>query len=162
MLTLQPSDLRPASKNRSLWIPTLKPSQIRSFTLKWCSFRRHCWNQVNSIPTLNKANFDASTQNDGNLDARSKEQVYSDSYTEVQSISIAAVKSSQLWCRNTKTKVITVPTLKPRIFKFLHQNLVNLDPCTEIKSSSIQTPKPSHFEPRTTDKSISMPILKSC
>ena len=49
-----------------------------------------------------------------------KNQVYSDSYTEVTSISIPTVKSIWSWCRDTKTKLISIPTPTPSRFRHLN------------------------------------------
>ena len=109
MLTLKPSDLRPASKNESISTTTthtktksinhtqnkLISAGTRSISIprtknksrsiprldpahkKSSYFRRHQWNQVNSIPTL---------------------------------------KSSQFRCLHTKTKLISIHTINTKYF----------------------------------------------
>ena len=37
-----------------------------------------------------------------------KNQVNSDPYTKINSISIPTIKSTQFWCRGTKTKLISI------------------------------------------------------
>ena len=44
-------------------------------------------------------------------------QANSGPYTEIKSISIATPKSSQFWCRDTKTNLISIPTLKSIRFR---------------------------------------------
>ena len=62
-------------------------------------------NQVNFDPHSKVKYFSTPTQN----------QVNSDPYTEVKSSSIPTVKPSPFWCRDTKTKLISAPTLKPSL-----------------------------------------------
>ena len=59
-----------------------------------------------------------------------KNQVNSDPYTEVNSISIHTIKSSPFWCLDTKTRSISIPTLKPSFDRPPHYNQVNYDPYT--------------------------------
>ena len=90
-----------------------------------------------------------------------KIQVTSDSYTRVKSTSIPTIKSSQFWCCNTKTNLISIPTLKWSLFRpplkpsqsldrnqakcDPHINQGNFDPNTRSKLFSTPTQKPCQF-----------------
>ena len=122
------SILIPRTKNRSLSVPTLKPSQIRSLAQKSSWFRRHYWNHVNSISTLKSSQFRCL-------------------HTKTKLISIHTLKLS----------VFSIPTQKPSHFRSLYWSQVNFDPHYKIKSFlcrdtktkliSIPTRKPSLFRP---------------
>ena len=68
-----------------------------------------------------------------------KHKVTFDLYTEAKPISIPTIKSSQLCCRDTKTKKISVYTLKP-IFP---------DPYTKTKYTPIPSLISSEVQYRT-------------
>ena len=67
-------------------------------------------NQGHFDPQIKTKYFSTPTQN----------VVHSDPYTEVKSISIPIIQSSQFWCRDTKTKLISIPTLKPSVVRPPH------------------------------------------
>ena len=74
--------------------------------------------QVNLDPHTKTKYFSIPTQ----------KHVNSDPYTEFKSISIPTIKSSQFWCRDTKTKLITIPTLNLSLFRLTHKNQVKFGP----------------------------------
>ena len=128
-------------------MPLLKSSQFDLHSkIKSISMPPHKNTKLISIHTLKPSIFRPPRQN----------QVNSDTYTEVKSISIPTIKSNQFWGRTTKNKLISIPTLKPNLFRPPQWNQVNSDPYAEIKWSSIplitksipiQTLKPIHFRP---------------
>ena len=70
-------------------------------------------------PHKNKINFDPHTKTKY-LSTRTQNQVNSDTYNEVKSIPIPTIKWGQFSRRDTKTKSISFPTLKPSIYRPLH------------------------------------------
>ena len=133
-------------------------------------------NQFNRSSHSKKANFGPHTVN---FDPTRKKQVTFDPNTKTKSNSIPhtkikfrrhhwnhvnsipALKSSQFWCVHTKTKLVSIHTLKPSIFRPHAKNQVNSDPCTEVKSILIPTIKSSQFWCRDTKtKLIPIPTLK--
>ena len=78
-----------------------------------------------------------------------KNQVKFNPNTEIKSITIPNLKSSQLRRADTKNKWISTHTLKPSHFGSPHINQVNSHPYTEIKSISILYTEINPIWPRT-------------
>ena len=146
-----PVDFEPDAKTKSFSTATQEPNQCRSATLKWSHFRQPTQTQINFIlhwnqvkfdwPHWNQVNLDHPHKMQGNLHVHTKNKWFSPlvlkpsqfrpptqqpnqfhPYTEVKSISIPTIKSSQFWRRDTisqlnfdphtETKPISIPTLK--------------------------------------------------
>ena len=94
----------PPHKNKPLSFQTLKPSQIRSLTQKSTLFRRHYWNQANSISTLVSGQFrclhtktkfvSRHTVTSSSYRPPRKDKVDADPCTEIKSISTHILKPS--------------------------------------------------------------------
>ena len=98
----------------------LKSSQVRSTTLKARQFRPPTKKTTGSairFPTQKSSKFRPTT--------------------EIKSISIPTLTSNQIWCLDTKPKLISIKTLKTSHFRTSHKNQVKSDLYTKIKSSSI-------------------------
>ena len=154
----------PRTKNKSLSIPTLKPSWTRSLPQKSSEFWRHYCIQGISI-TLKSCQFrylrtktkliSIHTLKPCIFRSLRKNQFNSDPYTEVESNSIPHVNQANLDSNNktksfspphkkqvnfephTKTNLISIQRLAPSHFRPQHQNQFDSDPYIEIKSSSI-------------------------
>ena len=109
------------------------------------------------FPHKNQVNFDPQTKPSISLPPPKNKSIPI-SYTQVKRISIPTMKSSQLWCRDTKNKLISIstphvfhPTLKPSQFRTLQWNQVKFDP----------THKPSQFRSWHDNQAIFDPSQKT-
>ena len=135
VLILKPSDLRPAFKNRVNFDHHPHKNQVnRSLQLKMLISAR---TRSISIPR-----------------------------TKNESLSIPTLKPTQIWCLlyssqfrclHTKTKLISIHTLKPSVFRPPYWNQVNFDPYTEITSISIPHINQANFDPNAKTMSILTP-----
>ena len=119
------SQLDPPHQNKSISIPALNPSQVRSLTQKSSKVRPHHCNQVNFDP---HCKFKLISM------PRHKNQVGFNTDTKTKSFSTP-----------TKKKVNLIQTLKRRVFRPSHKIQANSDPETQIKSWSI-----AHTEMKST------------
>ena len=131
MLTLNPSDLRPVSKNRDIF-----------------DHHHPHEKQVNRSSHSKRVNFGPNTVN---FDPPHKDQITFDPSTKAKSNSIPPVKIMLISTPLLKS-INPISILKSSHFRCLH---------TKTKWISIYTLKPSLFGPHTKSKSISIPRLKS-
>jgi len=160
-----PVNFDPDAENKSFSTGTPKPNQCRSTTLKWSHFRQPTlepnpihralepsqfgsphWNQVNwDHPSKVQVNLHAHTENTwfparfqkpSQFRPPTQQPNQFHHYTEFESIYIPTVKSSSFWCRDPRTKLISIPTPKPSQFRHtlklskfrsLHWNQVKFD-----------------------------------
>ena len=126
----------------------------------------------------NQVHFDVSTQKPFIFPPLRKNHDNSDPYAEVESIFILTIESSQFWCRDAKTNLISIPTLNLSPFRTLHWNHVKLDPPHKQiqfrskhwhqvifgphKNKKIPSPhkKTVNFDLKTKTKSFSTPTPK--
>ena len=136
MLTLKPGDWRPASKNRVNFDHHPRKSRVnRSSPSKQVNFGPHT------------VNFPPPHKRQVTFDPNIKSKSNSIPHTKIKLISMSPLK---LWCLRTKTKLISIHTLKPSIFRPSHKKQVISGPYTEVKSISIPTIKWSQFWCRDT------------
>ena len=152
MLTLKPSDFRPAHKNQFNFEHTQKTSQSIP-RLNTSHFRPAHKKQSISIHTSKSSNFGPHTKNKSILTPAQKtcqfrsphlNQVYFnparenqgnfDPITKIKPISIPALISTRFRCRDTKTELISIQMLKASHFRPPHKNQFNSDPYSELKS----------------------------
>ena len=132
MLTLKPSDLRPASKNQ------LNPHhhQPHKKQIKWPVHTK----RVDFVP--HAINFVPPHKKQVTFDSHTKPKSNSDPLTEIVLIATPLVKSSQmdphfkssrLRCLHTKTEILLIHTLNPSISRRPCKIQVNSDDHTEVK-----------------------------
>ena len=104
------------TKTKSNSIPHTKIKLISMPLLKSSQFDPHSKIKSISMPShKTQFNFDPISKTKYFRTQR-KNQVNFDPYTEVKSSSIPTIKSSQFWCRDSKTKSISFPTPTPSLF----------------------------------------------
>ena len=147
MLTVTPSDLRPASKTMSISTTYTKSSQSIT-TLKTTQFRpthsqfRHTTTKSIPIPTPKSSQFQPRTQQPNQCHP----------HTEIKSSSIPHIETKSIATTHTKTKSISMLALQTSDFRPAHSKQVNSDPYTEIMPISM---------PHTQIKSISTTHTKT-
>ena len=181
MLTLKTSDFRLAFKNQVnfdhrhnrqiKFFRRLKSSHIRTFDPP-------DWNQLNldhphkkqfvfHVHPKNKR-FSASIQVTTHFLQPSQQPNQFHPYTEINSSSILHTDTKSI-ATITKTKIVSMLTLKQVIF-YTHtktrsnstpaKKLVNFGPHTKTKSIFTPTPNQVNFDPSTEVESISIPTIK--
>ena len=146
MLTLKPSDLRPASKNqvnfdpahknKSFPIPTLKRSQIGPPTQKSSWFRRRHWNQVNSILTLKPSQFRCPDTKTKLISIHALNPCFA---TPTQKTSRSRHWNQVKFNTPYQNQVIFHHLHKPGEIRSHTRNLIYFPPTSEITSISIST-----------------------
>ena len=142
MLTVTPSDLRPASKTMSISTTYTKSSQSIT-TLKTTQFRpthsqfRHTTTKSIPIPTPKSSQFQPRTQQPNQCHP----------HTEIKSSSIPHIETKSIATTHTKTKSISILTLKPSDIWPAYKNQVNFDQPTKTMSVSMLALKPRDIRP---------------
>ena len=155
MLTLKPSDYRPY-EHQVNFDHRLKTQVNRFPHQKQVIFGPHSKTKSISIHTLKSSNCRPAHKNEVTFDLRIKIMPISiciqkpsqnfdhahknrfnlDPVTEIESISILTLMSSRCRSPDTKTELISIQTLQKSRFRPPHENKVDSDPYTEIKSIS--------------------------
>ena len=116
-------------------------SKIKSISMPWHK------DQVNFDPHPRAKYFSIPTQKSSQFRSLHWSQVNFD----------PTIKWSQFWCRDTKTKLISIPPTKTNS---ISTHTLNFYPNTKTKSFSTPHKNQVNSDPRTKNNSISIPILK--
>ena len=144
MLTLKTSDLRPASNTKSTSTTNTKTKSIDHHTwnkvisARTVNFDSLHKKQVNFDPTQKRSQIRSPAQKRSQIRSPTQNLVNLDATTEIKSIRSPIQNRPKFRCPDTKTKLISIQTLKSSIS----------DRYTKTKSISIQALKSCQVQPR--------------
>ena len=131
------SQLRCTDTNTILvCVPRLKPSKFRSIQSNWLDFNPHTITESISTLTLKSGQFLSPAQTPSPFDSN----------TEIMSIYISNLKSSQYRCA-TKTNQFRSFSEMMSTLMLRRKTQVKFDPCPKPDLFSARTPKPIKFRP---------------
>ena len=131
MLTLEPSDLRPASQSRINFDnhhPQKKKHVNRSSHLKQANFGPHTVEF--DLPHKKQVTFDPNTKTKSNSIHQTKIKIISTPLSSQFDLH-SKIKSASM--PQTKTKIISIHTIKPSLVRPARKKQVNYDLYTEVK-----------------------------
>ena len=109
--------------------PHTKKRSVSIHTFDHCDFSASTKYDVYLDPVCKKIfSFDPDTSYNKSISIQMKNKKFSTPYTNVKSIPIPTLKSSQFWCPTLKSSNIRRPTEKPNQVRCSHQHQVNFCP----------------------------------
>ena len=122
----------PQTHNKSIPIPKLKSSQVRSPTLKSSQYRPARRNQV-SLDAHTKTKRLSARKNRVNFDHHHHPHKNQKSIDRNTQNKVISARTRSISILRTKKKSLSITTLKPSQIRSLTQNQVNFDANTGIK-----------------------------
>ena len=151
LLTLKSSDFPPAFKNQVNSTTHATTKLISSLHWKKVIFDPPHWNQFNlDHPHKNQVNFPAHPKNkwfSARIQVTNQSLPPTQQPNQFQHCSTPRTEIKSISTTITKTKSISMLTLKISNFRRAHKDKVKFDPRTENKLISVLTLKPSQFLP---------------